>query len=56
MMAENQNLPEMERLKHEEFDMGGEENKILEEIANKVMRDHKHERRGPFRFGLRCGC
>lgn len=47
MMAENQNLPEMEQLKHEEFDMGGEENKILEEIANKVMQDHKREHSGP---------
>lgn len=47
MMTENQNLPEMERLKHEEFDMGGEENKILEEIANKVMQDHKHEHGSP---------
>lgn len=47
MMTENQNLPEVERLKQEEFDMGGEENKILEEIANKVMQDHKREHSGP---------
>lgn len=43
MTTENQNLPEMERLKQEEFDMGGEENMILEEMANKVATDHRHQ-------------
>lgn len=47
MITENQNLPQMEQLKQEEFDMGGEENIILEDIANKVTQDHRHWPGGP---------
>lgn len=37
----------MEQLKQDEFDMGGEENMILEDIANKVSQDHRHRPGGP---------
>lgn len=42
MITENQNLPKMEQLKQDEFDMGGEENKILEDMANKVTPGRRH--------------
>lgn len=42
MITENQNLPKMEQLKQDEFDMGGEENMILEDMANKVTPGRRH--------------
>lgn len=47
MITENQSLPKMEQLKQEEFDMGGEENMILEDMAKKVTPDHRHGSGGP---------
>lgn len=47
MITENQNLPKMERLNQDEFDMGGEENMILEDMAKKVMPDCRQSTSDP---------
>lgn len=52
MITENQNLQKLEQLKQEEFDMGGEENMILEDIAKKVTQDHWLWTRWPFNPAL----